>query len=228
MTPHPDHGDDLATLYRARFEGADADRVRVWRILVDRVFQAYVPPEGSVLDVGCGWGEFINAIGAKRRYAIDLNPDARARLAPGVEFFRQSCADPWPLPDGSLDAVFTSNFLEHLPSKDLVVATVEQGVRCLKPGGRMICMGPNVRLVPGAYWDFFDHQVPLSDQSVCELLHLIGFDLLRVEARFLPYTTRSRVPQAPWIVGAYLALRPLSSALIGKQFLVVAAKPAGM
>jgi len=224
MTPHPDHGDELATLYRARFEGADEDRVRVWRILVERVFQAYVPADGSVLDVGCGWGEFINAVGAKRRCAIDLNPDARARLAPAVEFFRQSCADPWPLPDASLDAVFTSNFLEHLPTKDLVVATVEQAVRCLKPGGRMICMGPNIRLVPGAYWDFFDHHVPLSERSLGECLQSRGLKIERSVARFLPYTMSGRKPPASNLIRAYLAM-PFAWPLFGRQFLVVARRP---
>ena len=224
MTPKRDQGSELATLYRARFEGADADRARVWRVLVDQAFQRYVPVEGSVLDVGCGWGEFINAIGAKKRYAVDLNPDAGARLGPGIEFFRQSCADPWPLPDGSLDAVFTSNFLEHLPTKDLVVATVEQAVRCLRPGGRMICMGPNVRLVPGAYWDFFDHHVPLSERSLGECLQSRGLTIERSVACFLPYTMSGKKPPPSFLIRAYLAL-PLAWPLFGRQFLVVAVKP---
>ena len=224
MTPHSDEGAELAKLYRARFEGADADRARVWRVLTDRVFQAYVPAEGSVLDVGCGWGEFINAINATRRCAIDLNPDARPRLAPDVEFFLQSCADPWPVPDCSLDAVFTSNFLEHLPSKELLVATAKEAFRCLRPGGRMLCMGPNVRLVPGAYWDYFDHHVPLSERSLGECLQARGFTIERSVARFLPYTMSGKKPPASFLIRAYLAL-PLAWPLFGKQFLVVARKP---
>lgn len=224
MTPHSDHGDELATLYRARFDGADADRARVWRVLVAHVFQRYVPVAGSVLDVGCGWGEFINAIDAKRRYAIDLNPDARSRLAPDVAFFLQNCAEPWPMPDNSLDTVFTSNFLEHLPSKDLLVATVKQAFRCLKPDGRMICMGPNIRLVPGAYWDFFDHHVPLSERSLGECLLSRGFTIERSVARFLPYTMSGKKPPVSILIRAYLAL-PAAWPLFGKQFLVVARKP---
>jgi hypothetical protein len=81
-----------------------------------------------------------------------------------------------------------------------------------------------VRLIPGVYWDFFDHHVPLSDRSLCELLAITGFELLHVEPRFLPYTTRSALPQAPWLVALYLALRPFSSAVLGKQFLIIAKK----
>jgi len=55
----------------------------------------------------------------------------------------------------------------------------------------------------------------------------MGFHIEHVEARFIPYTTRSALPQAPWLVALYLMLRPLSSALLGKQFLIVARKPLG-
>ena len=85
-------------------------------------------------------------------------------------------------------------------------------------------MGPNIRYLAGKYWDYFDHHVPLSHASVCEALELHGFQLAHVEPRFLPYTVKGARLRWPILVRAYLALRPLSSALLGKQFLVVAAK----
>lgn len=224
MMRQPDETDELATLYRNRFEGADADRARVWRVLTDRVFQPYVPVGGSVLDIGCGWGEFINAVQARRRLAIDLNPDARLHLTHDVELFLQSCADPWPVPDESLDVAFTSNFLEHLPSKQLLVSTLMEAFRCLRPGGRMICVGPNIRCVPGAYWDFFDHYIPLSERSLGECLLARGFTIERSVARFLPYTMSGKKPPADVLIHAYLSM-PLAWKLLGKQFLVVARKP---
>jgi SAM-dependent methyltransferase len=128
------------------------------------------------------------------------------------------------LSSGSVDVVFSSNFLEHLASKEEVSRVMREALRVLKTGGTLILLGPNVRLIPGVYWDFFDHHVPLSDRSMCELLAITGFELIRVEPRFLPYTTRSALPQAPWLVALYLSLRPLSSAVLGKQFLIVAKK----
>jgi SAM-dependent methyltransferase len=224
MSRSPDQGTELAKLYRVRFEGADADRARVWRVITSRVFQAYVPVEGSVLDVGCGWGEFINAVNAKRRFAMDLNPDARSHLAEGVEFFQQSCANPWPVSDHSLDTVFTSNFLEHLSDKEMIVATVGQAFRCLKPRGRLICLGPNVRFLPGAYWDFFDHHIPLSERSLGECLRSAGFEIERSVPRFLPYTMSGKKPPASFLINTYLSL-PIAWPLFGKQFLVIARKP---
>jgi SAM-dependent methyltransferase len=130
------------------------------------------------------------------------------------------------LSSGSVDVVFSSNFLEHLASKEEVSRVVREVQRVLKADGTLILLGPNVRLIPGVYWDFFDHHVPLSDRSMCELLAITGFELVQVEPRFLPYTTRSALPQAPWLVALYLALRPFSSAILGKQFLIVAKKAA--
>ena len=216
---------DLKGLYRNRFDEKDRTRkARVWNVLYRRVFARWIRAEDTVIDLGAGFCEFINAVRAGRRVAVDLNADTRSLAAPGVEVEATSASDLGFLGGSSVDVVFSSNFLEHLTGKDEVSRVICEAFRVLKVGGTLILMGPNVRLIPGTYWDFFDHQVPLSDRSMCELLVTTGFELMRVEPRFLPYTTRSALPQAPWLVALYLALRPLSSAILGKQFLIVAKK----
>lgn len=218
---------DLKQLYRNRFD--DADRVRkarVWEVLYRRVFGRWIRAEDTVVDLGAGFCEFINAASARRRIAVDLNADTRNFAAPGVEVQSASASDLGFLSSGSVDVVFSSNFLEHLASKEEVSRVMREVQRVLKADGTLILLGPNVRLIPGVYWDFFDHHVPLSDRSMCELLAITGFELVQVEPRFLPYTTRSALPQAPWLVALYLSLRPFSSAILGKQFLIVAKKAA--
>jgi dolichol-phosphate mannosyltransferase len=216
---------DLKKLYRNRFDETDrARKARVWKVLYQRVFAQWIHRDDTVVDLGAGFCEFINAAHAKRRIAVDLNADTRSLAAPGVEVEAASASDLGFLSTGSVDVVFSSNFLEHLADKEEVSGVVREALRVLKTGGTLILLGPNVRLIPGVYWDFFDHHVPLSDRSMCELLAITGFDLIRVEPRFLPYTTRSALPQAPWLVALYLILRPLSSAILGKQFLIVAKK----
>lgn len=216
---------DLKQLYRNRFDESDrARKARVWEVLYRKVFEQWIHRDDTVVDLGAGFCEFINAARAKRRIAVDLNPDTRRLAAPGVEVEAASASDLGFLSTGSVDVVFSSNFLEHLADKEAVAGVMREALRVLKTGGTLILLGPNVRLIPGVYWDFFDHHVPLSDRSICELLQITGFDLIRVEPRFLPYTTRSALPQAPWLVALYLTLRPLSSAILGKQFLIVAKK----
>jgi dolichol-phosphate mannosyltransferase len=219
---------DVKQLYRNRFDETDrARKARVWEVLSRRVFARWIQAEDTVVDLGAGFCEFINAARARRRIAVDLNPDVRAFAGRGVEVQTVPASDLGFLGTGAADVVFSSNFLEHLPGKEEVANVVREVLRVLRPDGTLILLGPNVRLIPGVYWDFFDHQVPLSDRSLCELLAITGFELIQVEPRFLPYTTRSALPQAPWLVRLYLALRPLSSNILGKQFLIIAKKPRG-
>jgi SAM-dependent methyltransferase len=128
------------------------------------------------------------------------------------------------LPEDSLDAVFTSNFFEHLPDKKALKQTLRQAFRCLKPGGRLIAMGPNIKYLPGLYWDFFDHHTILTEASLGEVLEMEGYQLQQLTPRFLPYTLVN-VPEYPlFLLRIYLAL-PWLWRVKGRQFLVVAAKP---
>lgn len=219
--PHDES--DLSRIYAQRFASNLEYRKRVWRVLIESFFQQYIPHDATVLDLGCGYGEFINQVRAGRKYAMDLNPDAPRYLARDVEFIRQDCAQTWPLPEESLDVVFTSNFFEHLPDKVALGKTLDQVHKALRQGGRLIAMGPNIKLVAGAYWDFWDHYVPLTESSLGAALENRGFRIERKEVAFLPYTMAGKRPAPLALVRLYLAL-PLLWRFVGKQFLVVAVK----
>ena len=219
-----ENAQDLQKIYHRRFSQTAAYRNRVWEVLTAVFFSRWVRRTDAVLDLGCGYGEFSNNIAAARKFAMDLNPDAPNHLAKDVTFFEQDCAAVWPLPDASLDVVFTSNFFEHLPDKECLKRTLRQAFRCLKPGGRLIAIGPNIKYLPGLYWDFFDHQVILTEASLGEVLEVEGFGLECVAPRFLPYTLVN-APEYPLaFVRLYLAL-PWLWWVKGRQFLVVAVKP---
>lgn len=214
-------GSELAGLYRHRFDGRQTYRDQVWQAIIDARLQAWVGKDQAVLDLGCGWGEFSRNIQAAKLWAMDLNPDSRQHLPEHAEFIQQDCSVPWALPPQSLDVVFTSNFLEHLPDKPALMTTLQHAAQALKPGGKIICLGPNVAYLPGKYWDFWDHHIPLSDSSLLEALQLAGFEAETVVPRFLPYTMSDglEVPQA--LIKLYLAI-PMVWPLFGKQFLLVA------
>ncbi|OBI62648.1 glycosyltransferase [Mycobacterium sp. E796] len=215
---------DLQQLYRNRFGHARESRSAIWAVLVRDFFQARIKRSDTVLDLGCGYGEFLNHVRATRRVGVDLNPDSAAMLDPGIEFHHGRADDLGFLEDDSVDVVFTSNFLEHMQGKDEVERTIAEARRVLKPGGHLIAMGPNIRLVPGAYWDFWDHTVPISDRSLIELLEASDFEIVESYDRFMPYTASSSLPQAPILVRLYLLLRP-AWRILGKQFVIRARKP---
>lgn len=215
---------ELKQIYRQRFGATSKYRNQVWVILANSFFNKWIPHEATVLDLGCGYGEFINNVVARKKFAMDLNPDSAKCLRSDVLHFEQDCSQPWPLAANSLDITFTSNFLEHLPDKQFLKRTLSESFRCLKPGGLIIAMGPNIKYLPGRYWDFFDHHVALTEASLGEALEMQGFALRQVTPRFLPYTL-VRAPEYPLIfLRVYLKL-PWLWRFVGRQFLMVATKP---
>lgn len=216
----------LDKLYQQRFPDAELrQKDAIWKILCRDFFQRWVRTSDTVVDIGAGFCEFINNIEAAQKIAVDVNPDVRRFANADVHVINAPCTAIDQIAAASVDAVFMSNFLEHLPDKAAVLATLRECCRILRPGGRAIILQPNIRFLPGAYWDFFDHHTPLTDRSLVEGLQLAGLTPLVVHPRFLPYTTKSRLPKAAFLVRLYLRLPPLWR-IFGKQALVVATKTA--
>lgn len=216
---------DGDALYARRFPTEDAAqtawRAGLWRVLVGDFFVRWIPEDAVVLDFGCGGGEFLAAVHARRRIGADQRPSVREQLPRGVEFVAAHGAALPELGDASVDVVFCSNLLEHLPDRAALLALLAEFRRLLAPGGRLIVLGPNLRYTGAAYWDFFDHVIPLTERSLAEALESAGFAIERLIPRFLPYTTvgARRTPLA--LVRLYLRL-PLAWRLLGAQYLAIA------
>jgi SAM-dependent methyltransferase len=215
---------DLKRIYEARFAGNPAYRRKIWHLLVSDFFQKYVASGDSVLDLGCGYAEFINTVRCAKKFAMDLNPDAPSYLDPSVKFLEQDCSSRWQLESDSLNVVFTSNFFEHLSDKAALGRTLDEVFRCLVPGGKLIAMGPNIKYLPGSYWDFWDHYLPLSEASLGEGLSNRGFEIEECIGKFLPYTMVKSREYPKFFLKLYLKL-PIAWHIFGKQFLVIARKP---
>ena len=215
---------NLQDLYQNRFpEVTLARKNAIWKILCEEFFSRYVPPDATVVDIGAGYCEFINNISAAHKFAIDLNQDTERHASPGVEVVHDDASAMTTIADDSIDVVFMSNFLEHLVDKAAVLSTLQESRRVIRKGGRIIILQPNIRFLAREYWDFFDHHTPLSDRSLSEALQMLGMKIVVCYPRFLPYTTKSRLPKASVLVRWYLRL-PVLWRLFGKQALIVAEK----
>jgi SAM-dependent methyltransferase len=224
--PSPDFAasrDELRDTYARRFAGHELRRKQVWEVLNRHFFEQWVKPDHSVLDLGAGYCEFINSVRARRKFALDLNPNTSQQAAAGVQVISQDITRQWAMDNACVDVVFTSNFLEHLPAKKDLTHCLSEASRILKPGGRFIALGPNIRFAFREYWDFFDHYLPLSDRSLVEALEVNGFCSEVVIPKFLPYTMKGSMPAHPALVRLYISL-PLAWRFLGRQFLVVASK----
>jgi len=213
----------LEDVYAQRFSDADAAaKNAIWREIT-AFLQRYVPEDGAVLDIACDRGDFIRNISASEKWATDLR-DVSSHLPQEVRFVQANGLElDRHLPHDHFDVAFMSNYLEHLANGEAVVEQLRVARTLLKPGGRVVVLQPNVRLVGGAYWDFIDHSVMLTERSLVEAGELAGLSTVELIVRFLPYTTKSRLPQSPRLVRAYLSFRP-AWRLLGKQTLYVGGK----
>jgi SAM-dependent methyltransferase len=205
--------------FRTRFTPHEA-RSAVWTHLA-RYLQRWVPADGAVVDLGAGYADFLAHVAARRKVAVDLHPDLAAMVPAGVEAVIGDVTDLGGFPDGSFDAAFASNLLEHLewPAIERLLDEVR---RVLVPGGHLILVQPNFRLAPRQYFDDFTHRTIFTDRSLADLLGASGFEVDHVEPRFLPLTMKSRLAVGHRLVPWYLRLpyRPLAG-----QMLVVAHRP---
>lgn len=215
----------LEAIYDRRLSSDIDFRREMWLILCSGFFQRFVPRTSTVLEIGAGFCEFINNIEAAKKIAVDLNPALERYADSDVQISLTSTTDLKEIADNSIDVVFASNFFEHL-SRPEIVLTMREARRVLKRGGRFLILQPNIRFCARDYWMFFDHVTPLDDRSMTEALEINGFRVVKTVVRFLPYTTKSRLPKSPLLIRLYLKF-PLLWTIFGQQsfFVALADKP---
>jgi SAM-dependent methyltransferase len=118
---------------------------------------ALTPPDGVVLDVGCGRGEGTEDLSAYRarlcdlrapkRRVIGIDVDSAARDNPIVDEFRlMAIGAPWPVDSGTVDLAISRSVIEHV---DDVPHFFSELARVLRPGGILAAHTTNVLSYPG-------------------------------------------------------------------------------
>lgn len=210
----------LPELYNARFDEREVSaKDAVWREIVGFLGR-YIDPTAPVLDLACDRGHFIRFVDASERWATDIR-DMSATLPPDIRFVQASGLDlADTVPIGHFGTVFMSNYLEHLESSDAVIDQLRVVRQLLRPGGHAIVLQPNIRLVGPRYWDFIDHRVALTERSLLEAAELAELRTVELITRFLPYSTKGRLPADHRLVRGYLSFRP-AWWLMGRQTLFI-------
>ena len=132
-----------------------------------KVFLRSLVPGGgelSILDVGCGTGlnaSYLKAMGHSVK-GIDLSPVAIEKFKE-AGFDGEVCdiVEGLPYEDGTFDAVFASEVIEHLADTDSFLTELK---RVLRPGGTLILSTPN-----SAFWVF--RILELLGQTATEIQH---------------------------------------------------------
>jgi hypothetical protein len=206
-------------LYEYRFRDVDQEaRAAVWVPIARHVHSLMGSPQ-KVLDPAAGRGEFINAVPAAERWAIDAVAYEEGTHVPGVTSVVSDIFDA-DLPEEHFDGVWVSNFLEHLFTQEAVATFLERMHATMAPGGRIAIMGPNFRYCANQYFDMADHTLIFTHKAIAEHLYAAGFEPDRVIPRYLPYSFGGRLPASPALTERYLKM-PSAWRILGKQFLLI-------
>jgi hypothetical protein len=169
----------------------DPRRDVVWESLWRFHFCKFISPNDCVLDLGCGYGNFINNVIARRRIAIDSWGGFVKYVDSYVERVVGSVTDLDFIEEGVVNFAFASNLFEHL-SRDAFA-----------------CVLARLRVKLAAVSIY-------SHISIADFLKTNGFHVLEIRPRFLPMTVKSRLPISPWLIKAYLAspIKPLAKQML--------------
>jgi SAM-dependent methyltransferase len=215
---------DLGEVYDTRFDARSRERKMAAWAEVAAYLERFLDRSGPILDLAADEGYFIRHVAARERVATDIR-DMSSYVPSDVSFVQgNGLALRDLLPSDHFGTIFTSNYLEHLGSSDEVVEQLRVARDLLRPAGRLIVLQPNIRLTGAAYWDFIDHHVALTEKSLVEAAELAGLRTVRLITRFLPYTTKGKLPVDPRLVRLYLAF-PLAWRFLGQQTLYVGERP---
>jgi len=183
----------------------DHRREIVWRTLCSSFFNKLVRPDADVLELGAGYGHFINNIRCGSKTAVDQWPGLLDHLDPNVKGHLGSVTDLDFVDDHSIDFVFASNLFEHLTQQDFALC-LSQIRKKLRPGGTLNILQPNYRLAYKEYFDDYTHVSVYSDLSLSDFLAANGFAVTESIAGFLPFSIKSATgPVRPWLIRLYLA-----------------------
>jgi len=207
-----------AKYFQSRYS-FDKRRFKVWRAICEYL-QRFVNTQDAILDLGAGYCDFINNINAQRKIAVDLNSEAEKYCDKNVKFYSSPITNLGFIADHTIDLVFMSNLLEHLEN-DQLKKTFQEIARVTKARAKLIILQPNYRYCFQEYFDDYTHVKAYSHISLCDFLASVGYDIKRVEKRFLPFSFKSRLPTSYYLTKLYLSLpwKPFA-----KQMLIVAEK----
>lgn len=157
----------------------------------------YVPEQASrILDIGCGAGEFGNALKSQRKvevWGVELSQQAAAEAQTKLDrVIVGSIDDTLPLPDGYFDCIVFNDVLEHLVDPWAVLTKIKE---FMQPDGYVIASIPNVRyyenikqLLKHKQWKYEDegildktHLRFFTVESITELYTTCGYSVIKIE-----------------------------------------------
>ena len=106
--------------------------------------------KGSVLDIGCGYGNYLQVLGKLGHKTIGIDSDVDSEEVckkKGIRFYKMDLdKKKLPFHTKSIDNIICIHFIEHL--KD-TIGFLEECYRVLKKDGRIVVICPDLNFFKG-------------------------------------------------------------------------------
>lgn len=196
---------------------------RYYQSQLQSFFGKHVLPGDAVVEFGCGTGDIVASLSARRRLGIDFSSAMveRARAKhPDIEFLAHDVERPL-ASGGEFDVVVMADLVDHVSDIPAVYRTAN---RCLKKGGRMVISSINPVWDPVlSLAEKFGMKMPegehnfVPNRALAGFLGLAGFRLVSSGALML---LPKRVPLFSDALNAVGPRLPLLHRLCAVQTLV--------
>jgi SAM-dependent methyltransferase len=177
----------------SEYESQEPEYLATFREDVRRI--AEFAPSGKVLEVGCGYGYFLQCAlqAGYDAYGIDLSPTAvkwaSERLPNRV--FCGLLEEVPEIQEQQYDVIFGSHLIEHLTEPG---AFLERAGKLLRPGGLLVLVTPNIASLlsraSGRRWVSYkipEHVSYYDPRTITALLDRSGFSVRAVDSAYQYY-----------------------------------------
>jgi len=151
-------------------------------IFIKHLISKYkIQNNSSILDLGCGRGEFLNEFinnGMEGHgidisdFAIEFCPKAKINV---IDIEKEKI----PYLDNTFDVVYSKSFVEHFYYPEKIFNEI---YRVLKPGGTIITLTPEWQYIYLSFFEDFTHRTPFTNLSLREIQEMSGFKDIEVES----------------------------------------------
>lgn len=183
----------------------DKKREILWKALYRYWLSKLIEKDFCVLELGSGYGYFINNIICRKKIAIDNWKGFLSYLKKDVRGIVADITDIDFLENDSLDFVFASNLFEHVSKNDLISCLTILKTK-MKIGATINILQPNYKYSYKEYFDDYTHETIYTDTSMSDLLESLGYKIIEKREKFLPLTLKSKLPVSPFLIKLYLKL----------------------
>jgi SAM-dependent methyltransferase len=177
----------------SEYESQEPEYIATFREDVRRM--AEFVPSGRVLEVGCGYGYFLQCAlqAGYDAYGIDLSPTAVKRASERLpdRVFCGLLEEVPEIQELQYDVIFGSHLIEHLTEPG---AFLEHAGRLLRPGGLLVLVTPNIRSLlsraSGRRWVSYkipEHVSYYDPRTITDLLNRAGFSVRAIDSAYQYY-----------------------------------------